>query len=79
MPLSVDVHLAYPMHHDGDMVLGDAYSYPDRTNGASVGGQCTSYACEVLDYILSIFSPTCTMQLWRDLGKECVWGEGRWW
>ena len=79
MPLSVDVHLAYPMHHDGDMVLGDAYSYPDRTNGASVGGQCTSYACEVLDYILSIFSPTCTMQLRRDLGKECVWGEGRWW
>lgn len=62
VPLSADAHLAYPMPPDGNMVLGDACSYPDE-NGAPVGGHCPSCAWEGLDYILSTFSPTCTMQL----------------
>jgi len=60
------------------MVLGDAHSYPDRTTGHLWEGTAPSCAWDGLDYILSIFSPTCTRQLWGDLGKECVFGGGEW-
>lgn len=78
VPLSADAHLAYPMPHDGNMVLG-MHALTQTEWAPLWEGTAPAVPGKVWIICLSNWLlPTCTMQLWGDLGKECVYGEGRW-